>query len=74
MRAARAWFFIGDRRFVDPARCLTQAGLLGVEKRRRQRFEKYLRLIESQRRYFSALQEVAPGRVAIVDTTIQSLL
>jgi|RhiMetdeSRZDD1v2_1073273.scaffolds.fasta_scaffold271844_2 thymidylate kinase len=42
--------------------------------RRRRRFEKHLRLIEAQRRYFSALQEVAPGRVVIVDTTIQSVL
>ncbi len=41
--------------------------------RRRRRFEKHLRLIEAQRRYFSALQEVAPGRVLIVDTTIQCL-
>lgn len=42
--------------------------------RRRRNFEKHLRIVEPQRRYFAALREAAPSRVVFMDSSRQSAL
>ena len=54
--------------YLDATEAQLRARRAGDPTRRRRGFEKHVRTLVAQRRYFAALSEAAPGRVAFLDT------